>query len=194
MPAAETGEPLDGLVAHALEHRPEIAALGAQQEKFEQAARSEGAQGLPQVVVHAGYSHFDNEILDRENFATIGIGFQWRVFDSGQLKARTSALQSRARAAGQQLADLRSVVALQVQTAVLNREEAVARIHVATAAVSQAEENVRIARELYASGLGTSNQVLDAESLRVVALTNRDEATFDLLIAQFRLQRATGDL
>jgi outer membrane protein TolC len=194
MPAAETDEPLDQLVEHSLERRPELAALAAQQEKFEQAARSEVAQGLPQVALHAGYNHLDNEILDRENFASIGIGFQWRVFDSGQLKARTSALKSHARATGQQLADLRSVVALQVETAVLNREEAVARIHVAAAAVSQAEENVRVAKELYASGLGTSNQILDAESLRVVALANRDDATFDRLIAQFRLQRAMGDL
>ena len=194
MPAAETEQPLDQLVAHSLERRSELAALAAQQEKFEQAARSEGAQGLPQVVLHAGYNHLDNQILDRENFASIGIGFQWRVFDSGQLEARTNALQSRARATGRQLAELRSVVALQVQTAVLDREEAVARIRVAAAAVNQAEENVRVAKELYASGLGTSNQVLDAESLRVVALTNRDDATFDRLIAQFRLQRAMGDL
>jgi outer membrane protein len=193
-PAAETDEPLDKLVAHSLERRPELAALTAQQQKLEQAARSEGAQGLPQIALHAGYNHFDNQILDRENFASVGIGFQWRVFDSGQLKARTSALRSHARATGQQLADFRSVVALQVQTAVLNREEAVARIHVAGATVRQAEENVRVAKELYASGLGTSNQVLDAESLRVVALTNRDDASFDLLIAQFRLQRAMGDL
>jgi outer membrane protein TolC len=193
-PAAETDEPLDQLVTHSLERRPELAALAAQQEKFAQAARSEGAQGLPQVTLHAGDNHLDNAILDRENFASIGIGFQWRVFDSGQLRARTSASRSRARATGQQLADLRSVVAFQVETAVLNREEAVARIHVAAAAVSQAEENDRVAKELYASGLGTSNQVLDAESLRVVALTNRDDASFDLLIAQFRLQRAMGDL
>jgi outer membrane protein len=193
-PAAETGEPLDQLVARALERRPELAALAAQQEKLEQSARSEGAQGLPQIALHAGYNHFDNQILDRENFASVGIGFQWRVFDSGQLKARTSALRSHARATGQQLADLRSVVALQVETALLNREEAVARIHVAAASVGQAEENVRVAKELYASGLGTSNQVLDAESLRVAALTNRDDAAFDVLIAQFRLQRALGDL
>ncbi|MHB8475801.1 MAG: TolC family protein [Steroidobacteraceae bacterium] len=192
--AADTGEPLEQLVAHSLERRPELAVLAAQQEKLEQAARVEGAQGLPQVALHAGYNHFDNEILDRQNFASIGIGFRWRVFDSGQLKARTSALQSHARATGQQLSDFRSVVALEVQSAFLNREEAVARIHVTAASVGQAEENVRDAKELYASGLGTSNQVLDAETLRVVALTNRDDADFDLLIAQFRLQRAMGDL
>ena len=193
-PARDTGEPLNQLVARAIERRPELAALAAQQDKFEQSARSESAQGLPQIALHAGYNHFDNQILDRENFASVGIGIQWRVFDSGQLKARANALRSHARAIGQQLADFRSVVALQVETAFLNREEAVARIYVAVTTVGQAEENVRVAKEIYASGLGTSNQVLDAEALRVTALTNRDDAAFDVLNAQFRLQRALGDL
>ena len=86
--------------------------------------------------------------------------------------------ESHARATGQELADLRSVVALQVQTAALNREEAVARIHAAAAVVSQAEENVRVAKELYASGVGTSNQVLDAESLRVVEIWRTSSPRF----------------
>ena len=86
---------------------------------------------------------YDNEILDRENFASVGIGFQWRLFDSGQLQARTSALRSRARAAQQRLDDLRSSVALEVETALDNRDEAAARIHAAAAAVAQAEENVQ---------------------------------------------------
>ena len=76
------------------------------------------------MVLHAGYNHVDNLILDRENFASIGIGFQWRLFDSGQLQARTSALRSRAHAAEQRLADLRSQVTLEVETAFYNREEA----------------------------------------------------------------------
>lgn len=193
-PSAETAVPLDQLIAHALDRRPELAAISAQQEGLEQAAQSERAQGLPQVMLHAGYNHLDNEILDRENFATVGIGFQWRLFDSGQLQARTSALHSRARAAQQRLADVRSSVSLEVETAFYNRDEAAARIHAAAAAVVQAEENVRIARELYSSGLGTNNQVLDAESLRVISLTNRDDAGFDLLVAQYRLQRAIGEL
>jgi outer membrane protein len=193
-PSAETAAPLDQLIAHALDRRPELAVISAQQDSLEQAARSERAKGLPQVALHAGYNHLDNQILDRENFASVGIGFQWRLFDSGQLQARTSALRSRARAAQQRLVDLRSSVALEVETAFYNRDEAAARIHAAAAAVAQAEENVRIARELYSSGLGTNNQVLDAETLRVISLTNRDDAGFDLLVAQYRLQRALGEL
>ena len=193
-PSTEAAQPLDQLIAHAIERRPELAAVSAQQEGLEQAARSERAQGQPQVFLHAGYNHLDNQILDRENYASIGIGFQWRLFDSGQLQARTSALRSRAHAAEQRLADLRSQVRLDVETAYYNREDAAARIHAAATAVAQAEENLRIAKELYASGLGTNNQVLDAETLRIVALSNRDDASFDALIAEYRLQRAIGAL
>src|SRR5271166_212940 len=136
MPPSAAAGSLDQLITQAIERRPELAAISAQQQGLEQAARSERAQGLPQVVLHAGYNHLDNVILDRENFASIGIGFQWRLFDSGQLQARTSALRSRARAAQQRFDDLRSSVALEVETALENRDEAVARIHAAAAAVA----------------------------------------------------------
>ncbi len=192
--SSESSDSLDLLTAQAMEHRPELEAIKAQQDGLEQAARSERAQGLPQIVLQAGYNHVDNEILDRQNFASVAIGFQWRLFDSGQLQARTHALQSRAHAAEQRLADLRSTVRLDVETAFYNREDAAARVHAASAAIAQSEENVRIARELYGSGLGTNNQVLDAETLRVVALTNRDDAAFDVLVAEYRLQRAVGSL
>lgn len=194
VPPSASSDSLETLVAEALEHRPELAAVQAEQDGLAQAARSERAQGLPQIVLQAGYNHLDNEILDRQNFATVGIGFQWRLFDSGQLQARTHALESRARAAEQRLAELRSAVRLEVETAFYNREDALARIHAAAAAVAQAEENTRIARELYGSGLGTNDQVLDAEALRIAALTNRDDAAFDALIADYRLQRAVGSL
>ena len=192
--ASASSDSLDSLIAQALQHRPELAAIQAQQEGLEQAARSERAQGLPQIVLQAGYNHVDNEILDRQNFASVGIGFQWRLFDSGQLQARTRALKSRAHAAEERLADLRSTVRLDVETAFYNHEDAAARIHAASAAVAQSQENVRIARELYGSGLGTNNQVLDAETLRIIALTNRDDAAFDVLVAEYRLQRAVGSL
>ena len=185
---------LEQLIASALEHRPELVAVSAQRDALEQTARSERAQSLPQIALHAGYNHIDNLILDRENFASVAIGFQWRLFDSGQLAARTSALRSRAHAAELKLADLRSYVTLDVETAYYNQGEALSRIRVAASAVAQAEENLRIAKELYGNGLGTNNQVLDAETQRVIALTNRDDATFDLLLAQYRLRHAVGAL
>jgi outer membrane protein TolC len=77
---------------------------------------------------------------------------------------------------------------------VLNRDDAAARLRAAAVAVAQSEENVRVADELYRSGLGTNTQVLEADSLRTTALTNRDAAKYDLAIADFRLERAIGGL
>ncbi len=185
---------LAGLVKTAEAQRPELAALAAQQEAYDAAARAERAQGLPQIGLRAGVTHMDNQILDRQDFASIGVGFQSRLFDSGQVSARVSALRNRARGTGQQLADLRSHIALEVESTVLNRDDAAARLRVTGEAVVQSEENLRLAKELYGSGLGTNTQVLDAESLRVMALTNRDSASFDLIIAEYRVRRALGEL
>lgn len=186
-------ERLDGLVAAALDRRPELAALSAQRDAYEQSSHVERATMLPQFVLRAGWTHVDNALLDRQDFSTVGVAFQWRLFDSGQARARVAALRSRARATDQRLADARSLIALEVESQYLNQSDARARVGVGRSAVTQAEENLRIAKELYGSGLGTNTQVLDAEALRVTAVRNRDDALLDQLVAAYRLQRATGD-
>lgn len=187
-------ESLEVLVARAADRRPELAALAARRDALLQSARVERSAALPQVALQAGYMHLGNEILDRQDFASVGVAVQWRLFDGGQVRARTAALRSRARAAEQQLNDLRSIVALEVESEHLNRQDAAARVAVGRTAVTQAEENLRIARELYGSGLGTNTLVLDAEALRVAAVRNRDDAALDEVLAAYRLQRAVGEL
>ena len=61
-------------------------------------------------------------------------------------------------------------------------------------AVAQAEENLRVARELYSVGLTTNTVVLDAEALRRKAVGNADNAGFDSVLSDLRLARATGGL
>ena len=50
------------------------------------------------------------------------------------------------------------------------------------------------ARERYGAGLGTQTQLLEAETLRVRALSNRDNAVLDAGLARLRLARAVGSL
>lgn len=188
LPARDRGS----LTATALARRPELEVLAEASSSLDQAARATRAESWPQLQLRAGYEHFDNQILDRQNAAMIGVGFEWRLFDSGQTHARAAALRHRARAAARQLDDVKSMIALEVESSVLRLEEAQARVAVTAEAVAQAEENLRIARELYASGLGTNTQVLDAASLRVGALTNRDNARYDLALARFQLRHAVG--
>lgn len=189
-----TASDLQTLMQRALRTRPELAATTQSAAAYQQQARAEAAQGGPQLALNLGYYHFNNTILDRQDFAYVGVGLRWTLFDGGQRRARADALRKNARAQEQQLQDLTSRIRLQVQQAWLDRKQAHARLASAADAVTQAEENLRVARQLYEAGAGTSTQVLDAESLRAAALTNHDNAQFDLAIAQFNLERAVGVL
>ena len=124
----------------------------------------------------------------------MGVGVQWALFDGGQARKRAAALERSRRATEQQRADVESLIALQVRQSWLDVDETRQRIQVTAGAVDQAEENLRIARERYGAGLGTQTQLLEAESLRVQALRNRDNAVLDAGLAKLRLARAVGAL
>ncbi len=119
---------------------------------------------------------------------------QWALFDGGQARKGAAALDRSKRATEQQRADTQSLIELQVRQAWLDVEETRERVHVTAGAVDQADENLRIARERYGAGLGTQTQLLEAESLRVQALRNRDNAVLDAGLARLRLARAVGQL
>jgi outer membrane protein TolC len=185
---------LDALVQQALERRTELAALGEQARAYGQLAKAERARLLPQVSVSGGYNYLENQFLDDDAFAMAGVGVQWALFDGGQSRKRASALERSRRATEEQRADVESLIALQVRQAWLEIDETEQRVHVTADAVAQAEENLRIARERYGAGLGTQTQLLEAETLRVQSLSNRDNAELDAGLARLRLARAVGSL
>ena len=185
---------LASLVQLASERRTELAALGEQARAYGQMAKVERSRVLPQVSVSGGYNYLENQFLDDEEFAMAGVGFQWALFDGGQARKRAAAMERSRRATEEQRADAESLIALQVRQAWLGVDETRQRVQVSADAVDQAEENLRIARERYGAGLGTQTQLLEAESLRVQALSNRDNATLDAALARLRLARAAGSL
>ena len=90
--------------------------------------------------------------------------------------------------------DARSQIALQVRAAWLAVGESASRVEVAQATVEQADENLRVARDRYQSGVGTNTEVLDAETLRVKSRSNWFNAIYDNVFAGLRLKRAAGEL
>ena len=185
---------LDELVQQALGQRTELDVLDAQAEAYGQLARTERARVLPQIHLNGGYNYLENQFLDDEQFVSAGIGVEWALFDGGQARKRAAALERSRRATEEQRADVESQIALQVRQAWLEVEEARERVRVTADAVEQAEENLRIARERYGAGLGTQTQLLEAATLRVRALTNRDDAQLDAALSKLRLARAAGAL
>ena len=182
------------LVERALDARPELRALEAQVRSLGSQAESERARLKPQLGLSGGYTYVENQALDRETFAAAGIGFEWAVFDGGQIRSRSASLRAAQHAASQRASDLRSRIELGVRQAWLAVGEARARVDVTRGAVAQADENLRITRQQYSAGLSTSTRVLEAETLRVQSLLNRDEALLDANLAALELARAVGEL
>jgi outer membrane protein TolC len=146
------------------------------------------------VALSGGYTYMENQFLDDEEVGMAGIGVQWALFDGGQSRKRAAAMERTKRATEQQRADAASLIELQVRQSFLGAQEARQRVDVTAHAAEQADENLRIARERYNAGLGTQTQLLEAETLRIQALKNRDDAALDASLAQLRLARAVGAL
>jgi outer membrane protein len=187
-------KPLSSLVRQALSSRSELAGLAAQSNALAAQARAVTASRLPQVALTGGYTHFDNQILDRQNFSMIGVGLTWSLFDGGVARNQADSLRSESRSTARRLDDLRSQIELQVRRDWLALRAAQSRIAASRQATAQAAENLRISRELYAVGLASNTQVLDAVTLEVQATNNHDNAVLDQALAALELAYAVGAL
>lgn len=187
-------QPLNDLMQSALNARSELAALSARAEALSLQSDAQRAMLLPQLELTGGYSYLENEILDRQGYAAVGIGVRWNIFDGGSVRNRSESLRRASRAAQYRLDDLRAQVQLEVRQAWLDVRAAQARIAALREARAQAEENLRMSRELYGGELGTNTQVLDAVTLQIAATNNHDNAVLDEALALLTLERAVGRL
>ena len=192
--AVLVASPVEQLVARAVSARGELAAVSARAEGLASQAEAERAARRPQVALVGGYNYIENAVLDRNQFGSVGVGVTWHLYDGGQARSRSSAMHSAEVALSERAADLRSGIELEVRSAWLTVQSARARREASARAVEEADENVRMSRELYGAGLGTNTNVLDAVALQVAATGNRDAAVLDEAAARLDLERAVGSL
>ena len=192
-PLAAPG-PLEAVSARALTGRAELAGLEHQRSALEEQSSAVRGGGLPQLVFTAGYAHLDNRYLAREGGWSAMLGLHWDLFDGGLIRSQAGAIAAKAQAVDALREDARSQIALQVRAAWLAVGESASRVEVAQATVEQADENLRVARDRYQSGVGTNTEVLDAETLRVKSRSNWFNAIYDNVFAGLRLKRAAGEL
>ena len=183
---------VDELAAIAARERHELAALELQSAAFREQSDAAHGRSRPQFALTGGYMYQENEFLDREDFWMAGLTFRWDLFDGGQSRKQAASLDRRALAIDYSRNDLQTTIALEVRKAWNDRDEAAHRAAVAGNAVDQAEENLRVVRNRYDAGASTNVEVLDAESLRMQAMRNRDDARYEHALATLRLAQAAG--
>ncbi len=139
--------------------------------------------------------------FDRRKFVTDGGGnwyfgatMQWNLFNGNQTKERVREATHMLRSAEAEKRRADAGIRLQVRKAHADLMAAQERIEVATAAVAQAEESLRITKNRYEAGLATVTDLLRNETALMQARTRRLAAVYDQRVAAANVELATGIL
>jgi outer membrane protein len=196
-PAPESDRQSNAVLAPLLatgEGREEILALKDKAEALRYRAKAARAAALPVVLVGGGYVRIDTDSRPSQGSWFAAATVKWRVFDGGKAVAEADRYRMDARAADDRAAEARSLVALDIRRAWLSVRDAHDRMIVAQAAIASADENLRVNRDRFRQGVGTSTSVLDAERDRSSARLRFYMARYDGAFADIDLQRSAGQL
>jgi len=179
----------------ALEQRPELRQLRFAAHIAE--TQIDAAKGalLPQVSLRAAFEADRQEFIRKGGANwTFGAILRWNLFDGNANRQRVAEASHALTAAQAQLRQASTGVQLQVRNAQVNLDSARERIKVAQAAVSMAEESLRITKNRYDAGLATVTDLLRNETALLETRTRLLAAYYDERLAAIGVALAAGTL
>jgi outer membrane protein TolC len=124
---------------------------------------------------------------------SFGLTLDLPLFSGFRTRARVSAAERRVDEARAMEDKERLAIEQEVRTALLHRQEAVARVDVADKAILAAEEALRLVREQYQAGTATITRFLEAEAALTEARSRVIGSRLDMRRAETELRKAIGD-
>jgi outer membrane protein TolC len=193
--AAVKAVPVESYEKESIAARPELRQARMATGLAENQSAAARSALLPQVSARVGFE------ADRQRLVTRGganwmasISLRWNLFNGFSDKARIGQAAyglERARALETQAG---AQIRLQVRRAYADLESANQRIAVAEAAVSMAEESLRITKNRYENGLSNVTELLRTETALLEARMRRLAAVYDQRLAAVNLELAAGSL
>jgi outer membrane protein TolC len=188
---------LSTALAHALEKRPELAALRkAQALRKEDVVRAR-AGFKPSAQIFGGYDWqsplYQNDLGADYSGWVAGAQLSWNIFDSGLTRGKIIESQANYEKARLDVDDTRRQIELDVRTAHSNFIEAREVLESQKTVQEEAEESLREAEARLAAGSSTQLDVLNAQTALTQARTTQAQALHDYSVARARLQRALGE-
>ncbi|MFA5321735.1 MAG: TolC family protein [Smithella sp.] len=182
----------------ARQNRPElkIASLkAAQAEKLVRVAQSDY---FPSLSMVGNYTRFGDtpsvsgsDYKDMESWYVMAVA-SWNFWEWGKTKFRVDAGKAKENQALEAAKELSDQITLEIKNAYLILQETESQITVWQQVIEQAEENFRISEERYKERVGTSTEVLDAQTLLTKSKSEYANALGDYNINYAKLQRSMG--
>jgi len=194
----EAGKEVDGSLESwmekALSLRPELKQLQNQEMIAQEEISKSKAAHLPSVNLMGNYEFNTEDFSAWGDNYTVGAMVNLNIFSGRRLSARTVQARAALNEVGARQTDLKQGILVQTRQAFLQAQSARKRILVAAAAVTQAEETLRIVRNRYETGLLNIVALLDAELALQHARTNQFKAAHDYKVAAVQLALAAGTI
>jgi outer membrane protein len=122
----------------------------------------------------------------------IGVNVNWLLWSWGRTAAEVAEARGQATAAQERLAELDSVIGLEVRQRQLDLDSARARVTPALDGVKSAVEARRVVQERFTAGVATNTDLLDAQQDQLEAELERTRTLANVRLAEARLARALG--
>jgi outer membrane protein TolC len=187
---------MDACTNFALLNRADGLAAYYNVKKAEAGVTSAKAGYLPIVTASgsdaiAGEKPFKDDHKTSDTWA-VGLSASWNLFDNGVTSASIHAAEADLLKAQEASAQTDDQIRLDVRTALLNLRAAEKNIHTTKVAVSQAEEDYKIAQVSYNAGVGTNLEVMDAQDKLVSAKGEYITALYKYNYSRAELDTAMG--
>jgi outer membrane protein len=192
--APQVEEALGVWTGRALEKRPDLEQARYRAKMAEEEVSKSKAAHLPSVNLLGNYQINSEDLSDSAESYGVGAMVRFNLFSGYNLQAKVEEATSGLRHAQAMERQMEIAVTVETKQAFLQAQSSWQRIQVAQAAVSQAEEGLRIIRNRYENGLYTIVNLLDAEVALQQARTNHVRALHDYTVARVRLMLAAGVL
>lgn len=184
---------VDDLAREALATRPDYRQRELALRSREEAVRGARGEYLPRVNAFASVGASGNKLVNGSGDYAVGVSVSYSIFDGGRSARHDQARAARemADAERQELAD---AIRLEVVRAYQLFTAARGRLSVASQAIAQAEETLRIVRDRHEADLTTITEVLRAQTALVRARMNLVSARYLNSIGYAQVLLSTGRL
>jgi len=192
--------PTDTDIEAAVDGRKELVLLDEAVKVAESGVRLAAAGLQPNIVASANYIYSNPNIEDGlsnnwrgRGFFTAGVVVNIPIAHAEDI-LRVRAAKHTARVAQLHRDDARQLLVLQTTQAQQKVLEADRRLEMATAAIDNAEENLRYAKEMFAAGMVTASDVMQVQTAWLKAHSDLIDAQVDAMMADTYLRKYTGEL
>jgi outer membrane protein len=191
-PLPDEDQTLEALVGKALAARPEMATLSKERESSEASLSSARGTYGPSIGASGGVTDDGLSLQQLVPNWSVGIGLTWPLFQGGLTRGLVHQAEAQVASFDAQRGVEELQVRLDVDTARLAVRAAKATIGAVDDALASAREQLRLAEQRYATGVGNIIELNDAQVAYTSAAAQVVQARYGLATARAQLLAAMG--